>query len=330
MRVLISGNLFHDYEHSLKRAFESLGHDVHLTFLNFEGPFTATKDFQKWLKFGFLPHKLGLDVFKQRSVDLYNKRLERLIKTQKFDLILVVKGLSIDENVLRNFTGPKVLWVLDSIKRFPKIQQALDSYDRIYSYEASDISFCASKLGRKIQNLPVGFDPLWYSPARLNVKYDVSFVGGRKPNREDFIKTIIDETPMALIGDFYKSKNKVIRASVVRRRADHKFINDLYNLTRVNLNIHKPQSDEGVNPRFFEILGSGGGVQFVEPKKGASEFLDGIDLVYYSSKEEFLDKLKFYLKHQETCKKISESGRAKVLNGHTWSHRVKTILDDLK
>ena len=43
-------------------------------------------------------------------------------------------------------------------------------------------------------------------------------------------------------------------------------------------------------------------------------FEDGVDYVGFSTKEEMLEKIKYYLTHEKERKCIAESGRRKVLN----------------
>ncbi len=314
---------------SIKRAFESLGHEVELHFLNFEGPFYMKGDTVNWLKYGVLPDKFGIDFFIKNSRDKYNKQLKNILNESKIDLVVVIKGLTLDIDVFDNYTGHKVLWVLDSIMRFPEIQMLLPIFDHVYSYEYSDIEFCKQNLNIEIKNLSVAYDPNLYMPLQRQLLHRISFVGGRKPNREEFVTRIAKELPMALVGDFYKSSNSKVRKNVVARKAGHIYINELYNSSLINLNIHKPQSQIGVNPRFFEILGAGGGIQFVEPKRAFDTFKDGIDLIYYNSVEECIDKAKFYHNNESLCRKIASSGHMKVIKSHTWSHRVAQIISDL-
>lgn len=328
MKILLTGNIFYEYELSIKNALIEIGHDVKLHFMNFEGPFSPTWNTINWLRFGVLPHKLGVKHFVEKSKDQYNQELKDSLQNSNFDMVIVIKGLTIDAAIFDNYKGVKALWILDSIKRFEAVQKSLQSYDISYTYEPSDVVFCKERLNHNISVLPVAYDPAFYHPTKIIKKHQVSFVGGRLPNREPFIEKLIEKLPVALVGDFYRSKNSAIKKSVLAKKANHQYINRLYNQSHVNLNIHKPQSEEGVNPRFFEILGAGGGVQMVEPKALAIDFKDFEHLVYYSSEEECVDKAKFLIKNEEKAAKIARKGCEYVVKEHTWKHRLQTILFD--
>lgn len=329
MKVLITGNIFHEYEFSIGNAFENLGCEVHMHFFNYEGPFYPTFQTFKWLKYGFFPEKLGLKYFYGRDYSRYNTQLKNKIADEDYDLVLVIKGLTLEPDTLDNFSGIKALWVLDSISRFKELQKRLSKYNLVYSYEPSDIDYCQTQLGIKIKFLPVAFDPIQYRPIITSKKHLISFVGGRKPNRESFIKQISKVYPVTLVGDFHKSDDWGLRKNTILKVADHSSINEFYNQSVFNLNIHKPQSVRGVNPRFFEILGSGG-VQLVDPKPMVTDFEDGKDLIYYKSAEECLEKILFYKDKPDLLKKISHAGYAKAKGAHTWKHRISKILEDVK
>jgi spore maturation protein CgeB len=331
MKILITGNIFHNYEYSFQRAFESIGHSVELCFLNIEGPFFFGHQTFSWIKYGLLPHKLGVNIALDHAKSKYNAKIKSLIKNHNFDLLLVIKGLTIDSDILKEFSGIKVLWVFDSIKRLEILHSKLSLYDKVFSFEPSDVSYCHETLGQPISFLPLAVDPTYYSPITAHNQYDLSFVGGNTPNREALLKTINDKYNLALVGDFYKSKSLKIKSHVVAKYANHQFINRLYNSTKVNLNIHNPQSKEAVNIRFFEIMAARGGVQFVERQKAfLNEFKDGEDLVYYSSREELEEKLAYYTDKEDARKKIANSGFQKTMDGHTWKHRAEQLLQAIE
>ena len=48
-------------------------------------------------------------------------------------------------------------------------------------------------------------------------------------------------------------------------------------------------------------------------------------MIYYSNEEECLEKIKYYLEHDDERKKIAYSGQKKVMEKHT----IKSRMDDL-
>ena len=104
---------------------------------------------------------------------------------------------------------------------------------------------------------------------------------------------------------------------------------EVFKMSRVNLNISRRGMRSGVPLRAFDIMGSGGFLL----SNYQSDFLDmfkpGEDFVYYESKEDMLDKIGYYLAHEEERKAIARNGHEKVAAAHTYRHRVREMLDGI-
>ena len=56
-------------------------------------------------------------------------------------------------------------------------------------------------------------------------------------------------------------------------------------------------------------------------------FVPGEDFVYYESKEDLLQKIDYYLTHEEERAAIARNGHDKVAAAHTYRHRVREMLE---
>lgn len=92
------------------------------------------------------------------------------------------------------------------------------------------------------------------------------------------------------------------------------------------LNIHHPQSIEGLNTRTFDIPACGA-FEIVDYKKNVEKHFE-IDkkIVTFRNVNELIGKIDLYLKNSDLRKLISENGRQRVLNEHSWVHRVKEMI----
>ena len=90
----------------------------------------------------------------------------------------------------------------------------------------------------------------------------------------------------------------------------------VFRSSKINLNITLKSIQSGIPLRAMDILGAGGFLltnfqedflEFFEPEQ---------DFVYYSSKEELMDKVDYYLRHDEERFKIATSGYEKVCKEH--------------
>ena len=96
--------------------------------------------------------------------------------------------------------------------------------------------------------------------------------------------------------------------------------------SEINLNITLRSIQRGIPLRCFDIMGCGGFLitnyqedlfQFFEPNK---------DFVYYESREDLIEKIDYYLEHEEERKSIARSGHDKVVAFHSYEHRLKEII----
>lgn len=90
-----------------------------------------------------------------------------------------------------------------------------------------------------------------------------------------------------------------------------------------------PKPIHKLHLRTFEIPMCGG-LQLVSyTDELANYFEDGKEIVFYSSKDEYIDKAKFYLddRHQELRLKMKKAARYRSEREHTWQNRFDKIFE---
>lgn len=117
---------------------------------------------------------------------------------------------------------------------------------------------------------------------------------------------------------------------LTRRTLDHTEINGIYASSKVCLNVHHPQSIGALNPRSFEILGSGGLLLTDRDMDGLDGIENGKAYLQYSSREDLVDKLRHALEDDGRRRSVAENGHLAVVNAHTFKHRAKSMLSDLR
>lgn len=100
----------------------------------------------------------------------------------------------------------------------------------------------------------------------------------------------------------------------------------VFNHSKINLNISLRSIKSGIPLRAFDILGSGGFLLSNFQADFLDDFVPGEDFVYYESKEDLLDKIDYYLTHEEERMAVALSGHDKVAANHTFRHRVREML----
>lgn len=331
MRILLTGDFFHDYQYDIKEGLEQNGHSVDIRFNNIHGPFHLIdiKTAAKWFKYGLLPYKLKIKHFTNNAVDRYNYDLTEMMKRKVYDLMLVIGAKTIYHETVRKFRGRKVFYFMDALPRYEEVLPIIPLFDNHFVFEPTDVAVIKERLGIKAQFLTLAYSPnRYFNRNRDSEVYDFGFVGARYPKREDYLNQLLSVSEnMCIYGDFYKSRYKMLRKKNLKVNVPSRVANELYNRSKINVNIHHAQSKEGLSIRTFEIIGAGG-FQLVERQKAALIFFEeGRHMAFYGSVEEMLDKARYYLKHESERRKIAEDCHQLALQKHTWKSRMKEMFE---
>lgn len=100
--------------------------------------------------------------------------------------------------------------------------------------------------------------------------------------------------------------------------------------TKINLNITLRSIKSGIPLRAFDILGAGGFLLTNYQADFADCYVPGEDFVYYESQADLINKIDYYLNHEDERRDIAENGFARTAANHTYRHRVEEILTYLQ
>lgn len=100
----------------------------------------------------------------------------------------------------------------------------------------------------------------------------------------------------------------------------------VFKRSKINLNISLRSIKSGIPLRAFDILGSGGFLLSNYQADFLDDFVPGEDFVYYESKEDLINKIDYYLTHEEERIAVATNGHDKVAANHTFRHRVRDML----
>lgn len=142
--------------------------------------------------------------------------------------------------------------------------------------------------------------------------------------RNDLIRTISEKYPFDLFTHD--------RSFSLRGLTNHGPVNNyqemplVFRLSKINLNISLRSILSGIPQRAFDIMGSGGFLLSNYQNDFLDFFTPGEDFIFYESKADLLDKIDYYLTHEEERLQISKNGHDKVAAAHTYRHRVREML----
>lgn len=139
------------------------------------------------------------------------KKIEKLLsKEDKFDYLLVIKGEFVDSTVMTRISNNskniyKILYLYDSVERYPETLKHINLYNQIFSFEKRDC-----------EKHSFIFRPLFYIDEFLDKEeievYDICSIASYYPNRFQLFKKIYKQVPhLKIYLKLYISLKSIIR-----------------------------------------------------------------------------------------------------------------------
>ncbi len=119
---------------------------------------------------------------------------------------------------------------------------------------------------------------------------------------------------------------KIINRGMAGSREESCYI---FRCSKINLNITLRSIRTGIPLRAFEIMGSGGFLLTNYQEDFLDCFEPGIDFAYYDSYDDLLEKVDYYLSHEEERQEVARNGYEKVKQYHTYKNRLDTIIETM-
>lgn len=101
----------------------------------------------------------------------------------------------------------------------------------------------------------------------------------------------------------------------------------IFHLSKINLNFTSKPIRTGLPLRIWDILGAGGFLLTNYQSEIPEYFEIGRDLDVFTSEKELLDKIEYYLIHEEERKKIARNGYQKAKENYSLKLRVEQMLE---
>ncbi len=100
--------------------------------------------------------------------------------------------------------------------------------------------------------------------------------------------------------------------------------------SKINFNSTSQQMKNAVNQRIFDVTATNSFI-ITDWRAQMDDLLEsGKEVVSYKEKEEIPDLIRFYLKNETARKEITNKGRERVLQEHTWEKRLEQAISTLK
>lgn len=259
------------------------------------------------------------------------------------DLVFIFNSDGLSPKAVREFSynSKLVIWLFDSIHRFPHAIDNLQYADALFCYEESDIPYIEKSLGIKAHFLPQAVDTSLYFPIESSKKkYDIVFAGDiwQSRRRQDFLQYLVTQFPtnkLAIYG-IYKPWYKGFLKWLTRERRDiyknknttAEQLNKLYNTSNIALNIHVEQQRNGANPKVYEIAASGV-YQICDSNPYIKSLFQNGEVGLYNNETEMLSLIDWALNPQNAQEREEKAQAAHkiIIDNHTFVKRVEQMLD---
>jgi len=272
-----------------------------------------------------------------------NKSFLRAVTEQKPDIVFLDTAEVIFPESLKaiRLKYPSLIiinWLLDD----PFLQQTwsnvVESFrfcDCIFIFDPFYIEKIRNKGAKNVVYMPGACDPdIHHTNFKDNVSDfkipDICFVGTVTPQRAEFLRNFNDYN----FGIWTRTSRHILCAydllKYYKGQAYGEKASFIYSMSKISLNHHHFQSIYGTNLRTFEIAGSRG-FQLLDYKKEVNGlFEEGSEIITCKDMPDYNMKIDYYLSHEDERKEIAKNAQQRAYKEHTYSHRMRDILDIVK
>ncbi len=177
---------------------------------------------------------------------------------------------------------------------------------------------------KKAYWLPHAAEPQAYPRYPIIKKYDVAFIGHMQDvkncngmNRLDTLDGLFKKYP----NFYYGHRHPAFTGKNMFEDAAKRFSE-----SRIVFNI---SITDDINMRVFEALSTGSFLLTNWTPTLGDLFEDGKHLVTYRTEKEMLEKVAYYLEHENEREKIALAGHREFMDNHTYRNRLLTIFEKL-
>lgn len=336
MRILLigTGNYYH-IGTFFRSAIESLGHEC--IFI----------DEAEYFRLNTFVEKIIYRLRRKRPLNFtkFNHDILTTCQAQP-EVVLVVKGAYISPDTLRKVreSNPAIIVNYATDDPFnnavstPAMIKSIPYYDLYLSTKKQIIPDLQKAGARAVEFIPFGYEPSLHYPEEPASdweyqKYfcDVGFIGGADQDRVQLFEKVISNRQHVLhlygAGWHKQPRFKAFDYGIALGRGYRLAINT----ARVSLGLVRRRNRDGHSMRSFEIPACGGFMLAERTEEHLELFREDIEAAYFSSTEELLDKLNYYLSHESARQKISKAGMKKVASiPCTYQDRMQQIIALLK
>lgn len=259
------------------------------------------------------------------------------------NLFFAFDGEGLDRYVcskLAEICGSSIVWNVEDPYEIRGNVANMDLFDLVFTNDAGSVQDYRER-GR---HLPLAASVnQHFREIPPKYRYDLFFAGVPWPNRVELLQRIISDirdlkVKLALpTNEHLPLLNIDLPPSTYEWRTSNGEFCNFSNQSRINLLLHRKFTVSGgrpealtPGPRLFEVALAGGFQLADEGIPGLNSIYDeGVDYAAFSDAQDCVDKIRYYLKHEDRRMEMLRSARKKTKQAHLYSNRVDDILSEV-
>ncbi|MGE7601571.1 CgeB family protein [Peribacillus sp. NPDC097675] len=266
------------------------------------------------------------------------------------DFIITLVGFMVNGTLMECLKKSGLIlciWLTEDPFYMDKTIEMVKDYHYVFTVDVGAFEHYRKKFpDKKIFFLPLGTDPFLYRPSNNTVQYsyDVCIVGYPYPDRVELANDILNKTPyrLILVGPRWKkhmANQPKERVDIINRWVAPETVRNLFTTSKIILNPHRAFDFEknsnsigiinkSINNKTFDIAASGS-FQLISNQTDIKKHFHPDEIVSYRDHTDCLDLINYYIDKESERSQYSEKAYDRVLNCHTFPHRVQYILKQL-
>lgn len=260
----------------------------------------------------------------------YKKIIFKQIDKMKPDVVYIHDVTYFSTEELKNIKSKARLIVGQIAYPKPLNPSIFKSYDLIISSLHNYIEDF-KKMGVIAEYLPWCFEETILKDIKTSKRtYNTTYIGGFSPHHSQGNK-ILEYVSKKVKIDFwgYGENYLPINSNIKNSFHGEAWGKDMYQIfakSKIVVNRHINISKQYANNmRMFEATGMGA-LLITDTKVNNNEFFDiGKEIVVYSTPEDLVKKIKYYLKNESLRKKIAKAGQRRTLREHTYKLKMREL-----
>jgi spore maturation protein CgeB len=270
-----------------------------------------------------------------RAGDL-GRRLERCIDEVQPQLVLVNGNDALDESLVDRLRGRArarwINWLPQDLRNISQAIALARPFDHIYGIGTDVAAEMADRLGRTVDVLAFAADPSVYRPIKTRDQYraNVVFAGSATPRRERLLADLV-EFGLAVWGPGWRRTSLRDYCRGEAPSTDEYL--KAYAGATVAVNIHhslveNDPREASCNQRLFELAALGA-AQVVDDRGDLPRYFEAQrEVAVFRDGAELKARVRELIESPSEAERLGQAARARLLQDHTYMHRMRELLRD--